>query len=72
MCVASGKPFHIPLEISVACVRSAEEIVNSSYSHSEVFTSVCQSEIFGVLTQILTRKPVGFMQSCFFWFCLFI
>ena len=25
MCVVSGKPFHIPLKISVACVRSAEE-----------------------------------------------
>ena len=55
MCVASGKPFHIPLKISVVCVRSAEEIVNSSYSHSEVFTSVCDSEIFGVLTLILKK-----------------
>ena len=53
MCVASGKPFHIPIKISVVCVRSAEEIVNSSYSHSEVFTSICDTQIFGVVTEIL-------------------
>ena len=40
MSVASGKPFHIPVEIDVQCVKSAEAIVNTSYSHAEVFTSV--------------------------------
>ena len=40
MCIANGKPFHIPLKIDVQCVKSAESIVNSSYSHAEVFTSV--------------------------------
>ena len=40
MSVASGKPFHIPVEIDVQCVKNAEAIVNTSYSHAEVFTSV--------------------------------
>ena len=40
MSVASGKPFHIPVEIDVQCVKSTEAIVNTSYSHAEVFTSV--------------------------------
>ena len=55
MSVAFGKPFHIPIKISVACVRSAEEIVNSSYSHSEVFTSICDTQVFGVVTEILKK-----------------
>ena len=40
MSVASGKPFHIPVHIDVQCVKSAEAIVNTSYSHAEVFTSI--------------------------------
>ena len=40
MSVASGKPFHIPVEIDVQCVKITEAIVNTSYSHAEVFTSI--------------------------------
>ena len=40
LCVATGKPFYIPVKINMKCVKSAEAIVNNSYSHAEVFTSV--------------------------------
>ena len=40
MCISGGKQFRIPEEISVKCIKSAESIVNMSYSQAEVYTSV--------------------------------
>ena len=40
-CIAQGKPFFIPWQISLKCMKSAESIVNTSYSQAEVYSSVC-------------------------------
>lgn len=40
LCVHFGRKFHIPLDVSVECVRNAEKIIHTSYSHSETFSSV--------------------------------
>ena len=40
-CIAEGKPFLIPRQISLKCMKSAESIVNTSYSQAEVYSSVC-------------------------------
>ena len=39
-CISGGKQFRIPEEISLKCIKSAESIVNMSYSQAEVYTSV--------------------------------
>ena len=39
-CIARGKPFLLPRHISLTCIKSAERIVNTSYSQSEVYSSV--------------------------------
>ena len=39
-CVLNNKPFHIPIEISKEYVAHAEDIINTSYVHSETFSSV--------------------------------
>ena len=39
-CIANGRPVKIPTEISKEFVKHAEEAVNVSYSHSEMFSSV--------------------------------
>ena len=43
VCVAEGKPFVIPKHISLPCVKSAESIVNTSYSQAEVYSSVSET-----------------------------
>ena len=40
-CIAQGKPFFIPWQISLKCMKSAESIVNTSYSQAEVYSSIC-------------------------------
>ena len=40
-CIAEGKPFFIPRQISLKCMKSAKSIVNTSYSQAEVYSSVC-------------------------------
>ena len=39
-CICGGKQFRIPEEISLKCIKSAESIVNMSYSQAEVYTLV--------------------------------
>ena len=39
-CIANGRPVKIPTEISKEFVKHADEVVNISYSHSEMFPSV--------------------------------
>ena len=39
-CIARGKPFLLPRFISLTCIKSAERIVNTSYSQAEVYSSV--------------------------------
>ena len=40
-CIAQGKPFFIPRQISLKCMKSTESILNTSYSQAEVYSSVC-------------------------------
>ena len=39
-CISEGKQFRILEEISLKCVKSAESIVNMSYSQAKVYTLV--------------------------------
>ena len=39
-CISQGKQFRTPEEISLKCIKSAESIVNMSYSQAKVYTSV--------------------------------
>ena len=55
-CISEGKQFRIPEEISLKCIKSAESIVNMSYSQAEVYTSV---NILYVLTTChYTMMPI--------------
>ena len=40
-CIAQGKPFFIPQQISLKCMTGAESIMNTSYNQAEVYSSVC-------------------------------
>ena len=37
---SQGQPMNIPEYITCSYVKNAEEVVNMSYSHSEIFSSI--------------------------------
>ena len=39
-CIVKGLPFNIPIKITKEYVRNAEDIISTSYVHSETFSSV--------------------------------
>ena len=55
-CISGGKQFRIPEEISLKCIKSAESIVNMSYSQAEVYTSVN-------IRHVLTTCPYNILHE---------